>query len=67
MSKLRCPQCGSRFDGVLSTVMPFCSIRCQQLDLRLWLNEEHCLPFVPANEEDAEEWLQQQEDQADAD
>lgn len=45
----------------LSTVMPFCSVRCQQLDLRLWLNEELSVPAMPQNAEDAEEWLQNAE------
>ena len=61
MSFANCPNCGERFESALSPVMPFCSLRCQQLDLRLWLNEERCLPVVPRDEEEAEEWLHRAE------
>ena len=31
--------------------MPFCSIRCKEHDLGLWLNEEFGLPVEPDEEE----------------
>lgn len=61
MSFSNCPKCGERFETKLTTVMPFCSVRCQQLDLRLWLDEEQRLPVMPQDEEEAEEWLQKAE------
>ncbi len=42
--------------------MPFCGVRCQQLDLRLWLMEERPLPSVPTDPEEAEAWLLESED-----
>jgi endogenous inhibitor of DNA gyrase (YacG/DUF329 family) len=34
--------------------MPFCSSRCQTIDLGRWLGEQHALPIV-RSDEDAEE------------
>ena len=53
MSLVSCPICGARFESTDAPAMPFCSERCRLLDLRRWLNEEHCLPVEPEdNEED---------------
>ena len=48
----KCPQCGKPTNP---TFRPFCSKRCQQLDLGKWLNESYVIPgdeTVPANDED---------------
>ncbi len=47
----RCPTCGARFNIALTEAMPFCSTRCQQVDLGRWMNEEYGLPVEP--DEDA--------------
>ena len=39
-----CPTCGTRFSPLDSPVLPFCSRRCQQIDLGRWFNEEIGLP-----------------------
>ncbi|MBN2800836.1 MAG: DNA gyrase inhibitor YacG [Deltaproteobacteria bacterium] len=40
-----CPTCGARFERATSHAHgPFCSARCQLLDLSRWLNEEHRVP-----------------------
>lgn len=44
MVPLRCPICSSQIDVETSKAMPFCSRRCQQLDLRRWLDESYGLP-----------------------
>lgn len=31
--------------------MPFCSVRCQQIDLGRWLGEQYSVPHVPTQEE----------------
>jgi endogenous inhibitor of DNA gyrase (YacG/DUF329 family) len=31
--------------------MPFCSVRCQQIDLGRWFNEEIGVPLEPEDEE----------------
>lgn len=41
----RCSFCGKSFLRETTTVFPFCSQRCQQIDLGQWLNEEHGLPI----------------------
>jgi hypothetical protein len=32
------------FDQDKSLALPFCSVRCQQIDLKRWLGEEYSLP-----------------------
>lgn len=41
----RCSYCGGAYDRQQSNCPPFCSTRCQQLDLRNWLNESYGLPY----------------------
>lgn len=41
----RCAKCGTKFDRSTSPCLPFCSVRCQQIDLGLWLNESYGLPW----------------------
>ena len=50
----RCPACGELFDPLITPVMPFCSERCQQVDLGRWFNEEIGLPVEPDDEFDDE-------------
>jgi len=40
-----CSQCGKAFLRSETTCMPFCSKRCQQIDLGNWLNESYGLPI----------------------
>lgn len=46
-----CPTCGRPTEA---RFRPFCSSRCQQLDLGRWLNESYRVPG-PALEDDAAE------------
>ncbi|MFM2162168.1 MAG: hypothetical protein RLZZ383_1680 [Pseudomonadota bacterium] len=40
----RCPHCHGPADvGPANRARPFCSERCQQLDLVAWLDEEHVI------------------------
>jgi endogenous inhibitor of DNA gyrase (YacG/DUF329 family) len=43
--QMRCSYCGQYFDRSESTAVPFCSMRCKQIDLGLWLNEAYGLPY----------------------
>lgn len=45
--RMQCSICESEFDPCLSVAVPFCSTRCQQVDLGRWFNEEHSLPVEP--------------------
>ncbi|MDP6445360.1 MAG: DNA gyrase inhibitor YacG [Pirellulaceae bacterium] len=56
MTRISCPICRSRFDSNHTEAFPFCSPRCQQVDLGRWLNEEY---FVPVESEEEEEppWI----------
>jgi endogenous inhibitor of DNA gyrase (YacG/DUF329 family) len=45
MSRLvRCPVCQKTFLPELSDAMPFCSLRCKQIDAQRWLDEKYTLP-----------------------
>ena len=49
----KCPTCQRPFDPEdAGTVMPFCSRRCQEMDLGRWLDESYGLPLEPEQEED---------------
>lgn len=45
MSTQRCSMCGKKIDDPENTFVPFCSRRCQQLDLGNWLDEHYGLPW----------------------
>jgi endogenous inhibitor of DNA gyrase (YacG/DUF329 family) len=50
----KCPHCSK---ATQEKFRPFCSARCQQLDLGKWLNESYSIPAeetIPANDEDGE-------------
>lgn len=50
MAELRCPVCQKRFDSDQSEAMPFCSLRCKQVDLGRWLEEGYGLPYESEDE-----------------
>jgi endogenous inhibitor of DNA gyrase (YacG/DUF329 family) len=54
--RITCPTCQSQFDPALTPAMPFCSVRCQQVDLGRWFNEEIGLPVARSAEDEEEEW-----------
>ncbi|MEM6979120.1 MAG: DNA gyrase inhibitor YacG [Planctomycetota bacterium] len=41
---MTCSTCGRRFDRDESATPPFCSERCQLIDLGRWFNEEIGVP-----------------------
>tara|TARA_A100001015_G_scaffold288447_1_gene359307 strand:+ start:3627 stop:3803 length:177 start_codon:yes stop_codon:yes gene_type:complete len=45
MSNVVCPICESSFESELSSSMPFCSERCQKIDLGRWFEEDYSLPI----------------------
>ncbi|MBL4666401.1 MAG: DNA gyrase inhibitor YacG [Sneathiella sp.] len=50
----KCPRCKKKADKLFR---PFCSKRCQQLDLGKWLNESYVIPgeeTYSVNDEDGE-------------
>jgi endogenous inhibitor of DNA gyrase (YacG/DUF329 family) len=44
MVEARCPQCGKPMEARFS---PFCSARCQQIDLGRWLKGSYVIPGKP--------------------
>ena len=58
MKKAHCPTCGRAFDPEKTTSMPFCSLRCREVDLGRWLDETNAIPVDPetsAEEDEAEQ------------
>ena len=55
MAQSHCPVCKEQFDYQQSRVVPFCSDRCQQLDLGRWLNEEYSIYRIQDFEEETAE------------
>jgi endogenous inhibitor of DNA gyrase (YacG/DUF329 family) len=49
---LRCAYCGKKFERASTPCMPFCSTRCHQIDLGMWLNESYGLPWEGGGEAD---------------
>ncbi len=43
--ELRCSLCGHPYLRSESKAVPFCSVRCQQIDLGMWLDERLGLPI----------------------
>lgn len=41
----KCAKCGVSFEVAETRLLPFCSVRCQQIDLAAWLDEDYGLPF----------------------
>ncbi len=50
-----CPTCGQFVDPAVTRVMPFCSPRCQQIDLGHWFDEEIGMPIDPEDEFDEQQ------------
>jgi endogenous inhibitor of DNA gyrase (YacG/DUF329 family) len=47
MAEARCPQCGKPVEARFA---PFCSARCQQIDLGRWLKGDFVIPGKPDEE-----------------
>jgi endogenous inhibitor of DNA gyrase (YacG/DUF329 family) len=48
----RCPVCSGPVDLVKTPTAPFCSERCQTVDLGRWLGEAYGLPEPPRDDEE---------------
>lgn len=44
-SRRRCALCGNEYQVADAKLVPFCSPRCQQVDLGNWLSESYGLPW----------------------
>ena len=56
MAGFRCPTCGADFEAPSLTVrhLPFCSERCQRIDLGRWLRESYSFPVTRDDDEEEE-------------
>ena len=43
--KVKCPQCSIEFNYYSSEFRPFCSDRCQKIDLGHWFQESYVVPL----------------------
>lgn len=46
--------CRKKFESTESKTLPFCSVRCQQLDLNRWLGERYSFPTTRQGDEEDE-------------
>jgi endogenous inhibitor of DNA gyrase (YacG/DUF329 family) len=44
--KMICPTCRTKFEPAENQSSPFCSTRCQQVDLGRWLDERNSMPYI---------------------
>lgn len=54
MVRIQCPVCSQQFNSEESRIVPFCSDRCQQLDLGRWLNEKYSISRISDLEDESE-------------
>jgi endogenous inhibitor of DNA gyrase (YacG/DUF329 family) len=52
---MRCPTCKKVFEESGSLTIPFCSVRCRQVDTNRWLSEEQRVPAGGLDEESPQE------------
>jgi hypothetical protein len=52
---LTCVICGQQFDSAESPALPFCSYRCQQIDLGRWFNEAYRVTVDRPESDDSSE------------
>jgi uncharacterized protein len=48
----RCPVCSGPVNLAQASTAPFCSERCQTIDLGRWLDEAYGVPEPPRDEEE---------------
>jgi endogenous inhibitor of DNA gyrase (YacG/DUF329 family) len=48
---MKCPTCGKPVEWKDNPVRPFCSERCQLVDLGKWVEGEYCVPGEPLPQE----------------
>ena len=51
---MHCIQCGRAYELTSTKTHPFCSQRCQMVDLGRWLNEEIQLPHEGGSDDEVE-------------
>jgi len=59
--KVKCPQCNTEFSYYESEFRPFCTERCQQIDLGHWFQETYTVPEKGNVQEEVENENQQTE------
>lgn len=64
-ARVRCPICRQESEFFAPPIGPFCSARCQLLDLGQWLNEEYKIsePLQPQHLEEYEHLTGEELDQ----
>jgi hypothetical protein len=56
MNEIRCALCGQLMRREDNPCAPFCSRRCQELDLNRWLDERYGLPWEDPQEPTADDF-----------
>lgn len=59
--KVKCPTCEKEFNYYSSEHRPFCTERCQMIDMGHWFNESYALPTKEVlSDEDIEKVIKEQ-------
>lgn len=58
---VKCPQCATEFNYYDSEFRPFCTERCQQIDLGHWFQETYTVPEIGNVQTEVENENQQTE------
>jgi endogenous inhibitor of DNA gyrase (YacG/DUF329 family) len=59
---MKCPNCGKPAEWKDNPYRPFCSERCQMVDLSRWVNEEYRVPGPAVPEEPGERDKEKEEE-----
>lgn len=51
----KCPTCNKQVEWLDNPFRPFCSERCQLVDLSKWVNEDYRVPGLPVPDEPFED------------
>lgn len=65
MALIKCPVCQRQFEPTDKKTMPFCSARCQQIDLGRWLGERYSLPLPKYRDPDEDVEMIPEPDESD--
>lgn len=52
--RFNCPQCKKKVESIKGKWGPFCSSKCKEIDLAMWLNESYSVPATDVTSEELE-------------
>ena len=52
--RFSCPQCKKKVESIKGKWGPFCSSKCKEIDLAMWLDESYSVPATDVTSEELE-------------